>query len=603
MRLFQVIRTHRFDKVLRSPAILAASFFVMSGCDSSPPEQPVAPQDVPQEIAPPETDGTLKSRSAGAPTIRFADVTSDSGIEFQWSGGPTSQHCMPEQNGGGIALFDYDNDTLADVVLTDCGVFDGSGPQVAAATRLYRNHGDCRFTEASLHAELTDMASAMGAAAGDFNSDGFTDLFVACFGENLLYINRGDGTFSNETTEAGIEGSHWSCSAAIADLNGDGLLDIYVANYVDWRPDSPPCHNSAHPELQQICSPAGFNAEPDALYVNLGNGVFADHGVSAGVAENKNGMGLAVDVADYSEDGRLDVFVANDTTPNSLFINRGDLQFDDSAVSMGVAVSSDGTHGASMGTASADFNRDSHLDLFVTNFRNQVNDLFSGTGEAGFIPAGSFSGIDLSSRDKLAFGAVFRDFDLDGWPDLFVANGHIWNLTPENDHFNYQMHPDILRNLQGRTFENVRSTAGSYFANKWLGRSVAAGDIDGDAIPDLVVQHVGAPTAILKNVSPLKSRGVLLTIIGTTHCRAPLGCRVTVSAENVDTVRCIPSGGSFQASHDSRLTLVVPESGAIDQVEIVWPDASKSVWRQIDVSRAGNIVLVEGAAAAYSLPE
>jgi enediyne biosynthesis protein E4 len=603
MRLFKLICTSRFDTVLRSHVILAAFFFAMSGCDSSPPEQPAAPQAVPPEIAPLESGGTLESRPVSAPTIRFADVTSDSGIEFQWSGGPTSQHCMPEQNGGGIALFDYDNDTLADVVLTDCGVFDGSGPQDAAATWLFRNQGDCRFTEVSLRAGLPDIASAMGAAAGDFNSDGFTDLFVACFGENLLYINRGDGTFSNETTAAGIEGSQWSCSAAVADLNGDGLLDIYVANYVDWRPDSPPCHNSAHPELRQICSPAGFNAEPDSLYINLGNGSFEDRGVSAGVAENETGKGLAVEIADFSEDGQLDVFVANDTTRNSLFINHGDLQFVDSAVAMGVAVSSDGTHGASMGTASADFDRDSHLDLFVTNFRNQVNDLYSGTGEAGFIPAGSFSGINLSSRDKLAFGAVFRDFDMDGWPDLFIANGHIWDLTAVSSHIDYQMHPDILRNLQGRTFENVRSTAGSYFANKWLGRSVAAGDLDGDAIPDLVIQHVGAPTAILKNVSPLESRGILLTIVGSAHCRNALGCRVTVSSAGIDTVSCIPSGGSFQASHDSRLTLAVPESGTIDLVSIVWPDASKSVWRQIDVSRAHNVVLIEGAAAAYLLPD
>lgn len=603
MRLRPLISTPRFDRVLRSLSILAACFFVMSGCDSSPPEQPVAPHDVSEMIAPPEPAGTLKGHSGGTPVIQFADVTSDSGIEFQWSGGPTSQHCMPEQNGGGIALFDYDNDTLADVVLTDCGVFDGSGPQVAAATRLFRNHGDCRFTEASLHAGLPDKASAMGAAAGDFNSDGFTDLFVACLGENMLYLNLGDGTFSNETTEAGIKGSHWSCSVAVADVNGNGLLDIYVANYVDWRPDSPPCHNSAHPELQQICSPARFNAEPDSLYINRGNGKFQDHGVSAGVADNEIGKGLAVEIADFSEDGQLDVFVANDTTRNSLFINRGDMQFDDSAVSMGVAVSSDGTHGASMGTASGDFDRDGHLDLFVTNFRNQVNDLFSSAGKSGFIPAGSFFGINLSSRDKLAFGAVFRDFDMDGWPDLFVANGHIWDLTPVNSHIEYQMHPDVLRNLQGRTFENVRSTAGSYFANKWLGRSVAAGDIDGDTIPDLVVQHVGAPVAILKNVSPPKSRGVLLTIIGTAHCRDPLGCRVTVSAGNEDTVSCFPSGGSFQASHDSRLTLLVPESETIDQIEIVWPDSLKSVWQQIDVSRTHNIVLLEGSPDAFSLPD
>lgn len=586
-------------------AILLTCVWMFAGCDRKKPEQPITSQpkiSSPEGLSktPVEATGKVPDRD---PPIQFADMTSQSGVSFQWSGGPTSQHCMTEQNGGGIALFDFDNDALLDIVLTDCGVFDGSGSQTARAARLFRSQREFQFTEASQNAGLHEEASAMGVAAGDFNSDGFVDLFVACFGENLLYLNLGDGTFSNVTAEAGIQGSQWSTSAAFADLDGDGLLDLYVANYVDWGIDSPPCRNIGHPELLQICSPARFNAQPDLLYHNSGGLRFENISGPAGVSSPVEGKGLALDIADFSEDGLLDVFVANDTTRNSLFLNRSGLSFEDAGLSMGVAVSSNGTHGASMGTATGDFNRDGHFDLFVTNFRNQVNDLFSGIGEAGFTPAGSSVGISLLSHDRLAFGTVFRDFDRDGWQDLFVANGHIWNLKSVEPQIDYQMHPDLLRNVEGRAFENLSDSAGSYFEKKWLGRAVAAGDIDSDGMADLVIQHVGAPAAILKNTSPAESKAVLLTIIGTTHCRNPLGCRVTASSGTTSTVTCVPSGGSFQASHDSRVAVSIPKSGTIDRIEVVWPDASTNVWREIDVTMSRQVVLIEDAPNAFPLPD
>lgn len=577
-------------------------FLGVTGCNSSDPEDhsgEKAGSDQPLVAREEPSRDRLKVETS---PIRFEDATDDSGVAFQWSGGPTSQHCMTEQNGGGIALCDFDNDYQLDIVLTDCGVFDGSGPQKVNALQLFRNLDDCRFSEVSDSGSLRDQASAMGIAAGDFDADGFTDLFLACYGRNELYRNGGDGTFIRITESAGIDGASWSTSAAFADLNGDGLLDLYVVNYVDWRPDSPPCFNSAHPEFLQICSPAGFNAQDDSLFLNVGDGTVEDRAMAAGVVTNGTGKGLVVDIADYSEDGLLDVFVANDTTPNSLFTNTGSLFFEDQATFLGVAVSFDGTHGASMGVASEDINRDGHYDLFVTNFRNQVNDLFLGIGGAGFVPAGASAGINVSSFDRLAFGAVFSDFDLDGWRDLFVANGHIWDLTPVMPQAEYQMHADLLRNNNGETFINVAAQAGEYFAEKWLGRSVAAGDLDGDGDPDLVVQHVGAPAKVLRNVSSLNRPGARLTIHGTKHCRNPLGCRVTVTDADQATVYHVPSGGSFQASHDSRLIVPVPETGLLDRVEIVWPDASKSHWVEIDVSPGRGIILVEGSPDASSLP-
>lgn len=575
----------------------------VAGCNSTEPELPSAEETIPDQTSKPlDKPSRDRNQSRDSP-IRFQDITDESGVRFQWSGGPTAQHCMTEQNGGGIALCDYDNDSQLDIILTDCGVFDGSGPQEVTALKLFRNLGAASFHDVSDSAVLHERASAMGIAAGDFNSDGFTDLFLACYGNNELYVNSGDGTFSRVTDAAQIEGALWSAGAAFADLNGDGLLDLYVVNYVDWRPDSPPCYNGTHAELLQICSPAGFNAQPDSLYINQGDGTFDERGSAAGVVSEGTGKGLVVDIADYSGDGLLDVFVANDTTPNSLFVNRGSLSFDDQATLLGVAVSFDGTHGASMGVATDDMNRDGHFDLFVTNFRNQVNDLFLGIGEAGFVPAGTSSGINLLSMDRLAFGAVFSDFDLDGWPDLFVANGHIWDLTPVISQAEYQMPPDVLRNINGKMFVNVGPQAGEYFTRKWLGRSVAAGDFDGDAVPDLVVQHVGDPVKLLQNVSELKRSAALLTIRGTDHCRNPLGCRVTVSADEQKTVYHIPAGGSFQASLDSRITVAVPDNGILDRVEIDWPDGSTGHWDHVEVSSGSETVLVERATAGDQLPD
>ncbi|NQV24531.1 MAG: CRTAC1 family protein [Rhodopirellula sp.] len=534
-------------------------------------------------------------------SIRFDDVTEDSGVTFQWSGGPTPSHCMTEQNGGGVALLDFDRDQLLDILLTDCGVFDGSGPSAVNCAHLYRGRGQFQFDLASRNAGLSDKSTAMGVAAGDINSDGFTDMLVACYGRNILYINSGDGTFLNVTEESIPFSQLWSTSPAFADLNGDGLLDLYIVNYVDWTPESPLCRGGKNQELILICSPAGFAAQPDELLINRGDGQFDELSTDLGISSTVNAKGLAICIADFSEDGQLDIFVANDTTPNSLYANRAFQGFDDKAVASGVAVSSDGTHGASMGVACGDYNRDGHFDLLVSNFRNQSNDLFAGLGANGFIPSSTSTAIDMLSRDKLAFGLVFSDFDLDGWPDIFVANGHIWDLSSVNKDIDYEMTADLLQNANGQSFRNVRESAGEYFSQKWLGRAVATGDIDNDGATDLVVQHVGKPARLLRNSSHLKSGSVLLDIVGTTHCREPLGCRVTVSVGGESSVMHIPSGGSFQACLDRRLLIRVPEERMLDLVTICWPDGTTYSWQNIAVEDANLLVLVEGMPRPYRI--
>jgi enediyne biosynthesis protein E4 len=584
---------------LASVTLIFLAILCTSGCSSS---EPVAP--TPEKVSVPIADVDEKliaSPSSFVPVdnIRFDDVTQGSRVNFQWSGGPTSSHCMTEQNGGGVALFDFDRDQFLDILLTDCGVFDGSGPSAVNCVHLYRGRGQCQFDLSSRNAGLSDASSAMGVAAGDINSDGFTDMLVACYGRNLLYINSGDGTFLNVTEESIPFSQLWSTSPAFADLNGDGLLDLYIVNYVDWTPEAPLCRGGENQELILICSPVGFAAQPDELLINRGDGHFDNLSSDLGISSTVNAKGLAICVADFTEDGSLDIFVANDTTPNSLYANRSFQGFDDKAIPSGVAVSSDGTHGASMGAACGDYNRDGHFDLLVSNFRNQSNDLFEGLGSSGFIPSSSRTTIDMSSRDKLAFGLVFNDFDLDGWQDIFIANGHIWDLSSDNRDIDYEMSADLIQNINGQSFRNVSKFSGEYFSQKWLGRAVAAGDIDNDGAADLVVQHVGKPARLLRNSSHLKSNSILLDIVGTIHCREPLGCRVTVSVAGESSVMHIPSGGSFQANHDRRLIIRVPTGQKLDCVTICWPDGTNYSWQDISVDDINLVVLVEGATRPY----
>jgi enediyne biosynthesis protein E4 len=544
-------------------------------------------------ISPSASDASL------AGTLLFTDVTSASGIDFQYYGVPSSEMYMTEQNGGGIALADFNNDDQLDVFLSNGSHFKKPASGLNQSSRLFASLGGCRFTDVTALSGLTAFGFGMGCCAGDFNNDGFADLYVATYGRNRLWQNCGDGTFEEVTEPAGVGDEQWGCSPAFADLNGDGLLDLYVVNYVSWNSDDPPCDDPEHPEVRRTCSPLDRDAQADLLYVNQGDGTFVDHGPSAGIADLKNGKGLALAILDFNGDGRLDIYVANDTTPNSLFENAGNLTFNESAVLRGVAVSPDGLHGASMGVGCADYNADGLIDVVVTNFRNQIHDFFVGLGDdAGFLPASRESGLDLISRRFLSFGVVFTDFDLDSFPDMFVANGHIWDLTSLGTQYEYRMPPSLIQNRDGQRLIDVSTNGGGYFKKKWLGRAVAFGDLDNDGDFDLVVQHLDDPAAVLRNDSERRAEGLRVRFIGTRSARDPTGCRVDVSITRPEgrtqqLALHIPSGESFQASHDSRVLVPVAEGESLTSIRITWPDGTREEWDSI-VSTPATITLIEG---------
>ncbi|REK22121.1 MAG: VCBS repeat-containing protein, partial [Planctomycetota bacterium] len=333
-------------------------------------------------------------------TIRFAQVSLEiSGIDFRYYGAPSDRNFMTEQNGGGVALFDADADGSLDLFLVNGSNFERPADETAAS-RLYRQSGAWRFQDATGGSRIHSVGFGQGCAAGDYDNDGFCDLFIAAYGANALWRNNGDGTFTNVTGEAGVESTGWATSAAFADLDADGHPELFVVNYVDWQPEDV--------TGDRIPSPMRHDGLPDLLYRNSGDGRFVELGTEAGIALAPEGKGLALAIADLNGDYRPDIFVANDTTRNFLFQNEGELRFGEVGVLHGCATSEDGKLGSSMGVSVSDYNRDGRPDLFVTNFAQEVVDVFENIGPHGFLAANAELGVDASSREMLNFGIVAR---------------------------------------------------------------------------------------------------------------------------------------------------------------------------------------------------
>ena len=515
------------------------------------------------------------------PPIHFTEVTDSVGIDFTHTNGATGEFHLPETLGAGGAFLDYDSDGNLDLYLVNSG----------APSTLFRNNGNGTFTDVTASATVDNQGSyGHGVACGDYNNDGYVDIYVTNFGANRLYHNNGDGTFTDVTLQAGVGDPRWSSSATFFDYNSDGYLDLYVVNYVNYKLDAsaPTCFENptfgATEKVRGYCHPKHFEGAPDRLYRNNGDGTFTDATQAANIRDPGGiflGKGLGVVAADFDADGNPDIYVANDDTPNYLFYNKGDGTFAQIAILTGCAYSADGIAQAGMGVDAGDYNNDGFLDLFVTNFSYETNTLYRNNGDGTFTDVSYKARLGEESYLFLGFGTGFFDPDNDGYLDIFVANGHIFpNVERTTDVLSYKQPNQLFRNRGDSTFVEMR-----FEDRHAVSRGTLFGDYDNDGDTDIVVTQLNDAVALLRNENRTSveahhhddhNRGtsdnnyLRLKLIGTRSNRDGIGARVTLTLGSESRTREVHRGYSYLSSNDPRLLFGLGERTVVDKLQIRW---------------------------------
>jgi hypothetical protein len=502
------------------------------------------------------------------------DVKHPRGLDFNHVNSPTPQKYLIETMGGGVALFDYNNDGLLDIFLVNSGhlanpmhppeTFDRRDPR--NWNRLYRQNPDGSFTDVTKEAGLASAGDGnygMGVAVGDYDNDGFPDLYITNYGKNTLYHNNGDGTFSDVTAKAGVEAGGWSCSAGFFDYDNDGHLDLFVTRYMLWDTQHSKVCGA---EWQTYCPPAEFPSTTNILYRNRGDGTFEDVSQRSGIAALK-GRSLGVSFADYDDDGFTDIFVSNDGMRQFLFHNNGDGTFSERALEAGTALTADGKPLSGMGTVFQDYDNDGRPDILVTVLPREVYALFHNDGNGSFSYRSLQAGLGLLSAASSGWGVGFEDFDNDGWKDLFVAQSHVLDNVEQIDHMLHYKEPPLLALNHNGRFERADSGITSAIA----GRGAAFGDLNNDGRMDVVVTSLGGEPLVLVNHAGT-GHWLSITLRGTRSNRDGLGARVQVNGQT----RFATTSGSYISASDKRLHFGLGPA-EVAKVEVRWPSGTRQV--------------------------
>jgi len=593
------------EKLLRSALCLLLSA-QLTGCINSPtaddaaaaraPEKSsaVAGQSFGQAEAPAATEAP---RYSGP--IEFTDVTAQSGIRFKHNSGAFGKKYLPETMGSGCAFLDFDNDGWQDILLINSM----SWPERKGAKSypaLYHNNRNGAFTDVTREAGLMQEMYGLGCAVADYDNDGNTDIFITCLGPDRLFRNMGGGKFSDVTQKAGTNDTAFSTSAAWVDYDKDGKLDLFVCNYVDWAVEKD-LHCTLDGKNKSYCTPESYKGQSSTLYRNKGDGTFENVTERAGLLDS-TGKSLGVALIDFDGDNWIDLFVANDTQPNKLYKNNGNATFTDVAMTAGVAFSEAGVARAGMGVDAADYDGSGRPSLIIGNFSNEMMALYHNEGTGLFIDEAPTSTIGQSSLLTLTFACFFVDYDLDGLPDIFAANGHVSDdISAVQPKVKYPQPPHLFRNLGKKRFEAITAKLGRAMQQPVVARGAAYGDFDNDGDPDLLITANNGPARLLRNDGGNQNNLLRVKTQGVASNRDGIGAKIALKmADGAQAWNLVKTGSSYCSQSELPVTFGLGKSDKVPRVEVTWP--SGRVDTMTDVNANQEIVIQEGKGIISAQP-
>src|SRR6266849_1961840 len=541
----------------------------------------------------------------GKPIAHFVDVAQKSGLSAPVIfGGENTKKYIIETTGTGVAIFDYDNDGWPDIFVVNGTTLDPLPAGSEPTSHLFRNNRDGTFTDVTAKAGLAHTGWGQGVCVGDYDNDGWDDLYVTYYGKNVLYHNNGNGTFTDVSAKAGVAGSGkaWGTGCAFVDYDRDGHLDLMVANYVDFDlsaapapGDRPTCIWKGVPVM---CGPQGLPGAKNILYHNRGDGTFEDVTAKSHIDQTTGHYAFSVTTLDFDDDGWPDVFVACDSTPSILYHNNRDGTFTDVAITAGAAFNEDGRAQAGMGSTVADYNGDGRLDIFKTNFSDDTATLYRDNGDGTFDDVTYAAGLGLNTQ-YLGWGTMFLDFDNDGWPDLLLVNGHVYPEVDRQHLGSDYQEPRILYHNKGNgTFGDISEDAGPGITTAKSGRGLAVGDLWNDGRMSAVVSNMNAPVSLLVNQVKSGNHWIAFKTVGTKSNRDGIGAKIRIKAGDRILVDEVRSGSSYDSNNDMRVHFGLGRNGKVDWVEVRWPSGLTEKFSGLHVDGVQN--LQEGSGAAIN---
>ncbi len=528
----------------------------------------------------------------------FTEVAGAAGLDhFTVYGGLKTNRYLLETTGCGAAVLDIDGDGWLDVFLVNGTTLEGFPTGKAPISHLYRNRRDGTFEDVTTRAGVGHAGWRQGACAADYDNDGHDDLFVTAWGQNRLYRNRGDGTFDDVTVPAGLANARprWGAGCAFLDYDRDGRLDLLAANYIDFDLATAPVPESGlcrYKGVPVACGPPGLPGGKNVLYRNTGNGTFEDVSDRSGITAANGTYGLGVSTLDFDDDGWTDVYVANDSNPSTLYRNNRNGTFTDVAVLAGCAYSQDGKPQAGMGVAVGDYDRNGTMDIFKTNFAGDTSTLYANNGKGACDDRTFPAGIGRNTR-WLGWGVAFADFDLDGWLDLFLVNGHVYPEVEQlKSEAGYKQRKVVYRNRGNGQFEDVTDALGEPVTLPKAGRGAAFADLDNDGDLDVVVNNVHDRADLYRSAAPSGRNWLLVRLVGTSSNRSAIGARVRATAGEAVQTQEVRGGGSYYAQNDLRVHFGLGAAARVDRLEVRWPNGLEETWSDVDANRI--ITLTEG---------